>query len=48
MVEVEGKLSKDELRKVRWIQPFFGVKVQYTEITPEGRLRHPVLREVLW
>jgi DNA ligase-1 len=47
-VHFEGKLGEGELREVRWIEPFFGVRVQYTEITPEGRLRHPVLKEVIW
>lgn len=48
LAQVEGKLSKQEQRDVRWVKPFFGVRVQYTEITPEGRLRHPVLKEVVW
>ncbi len=47
-VHIQGKLSKSELRKVDWIEPFFGVKVQYTEATPGGKLRHPVLKEILW
>lgn len=48
IAQVQGKLPKRDLREVKWIEPFFGVKVQYTEITPEGRLRHPVLKQVIW
>lgn len=44
---IQGKLPKNLLRSVRWIEPYFGVQVQYTEITPEGSLRHPVLRGIV-
>ncbi len=44
---VQGKLPKTLLRRVRWIRPYFGVQVQYTEITPDGSLRHPVLRGIV-
>ncbi len=44
---VNGKLPKSLLGSVRWIKPYFGVRVQYTEITPGGSLRHPVLRGIV-
>ena len=44
---VEGLPTKRETRLIQWVKPFFGVLVSYTEMTPYGRLRHPVLREVL-
>jgi len=46
-VAIRGTLSKNELKSAKWVRPFFGVLVHYTEITPEGRLRHPVFREVI-
>ncbi len=36
-----------DMRDVTWVVPYFGVEVQYTEITPDGYLRHPVFREVI-
>lgn len=39
--------SKAEVRQIRWVEPFYGVGVDFTEMTPDGRLRHPVLREVV-
>lgn len=45
-MSIEGKLSKSVLRKVQWIEPYFGVRVEYTEITPSGKLRHPVLKAI--
>lgn len=39
--------GSDQMKKIRWVKPFYGVQVHYTEMTPDGRLRHPVLREVL-
>lgn len=44
---VEGLPSKAQARLLQWVKPFFGVEVSYTEMTSDGRLRHPVLREVL-
>jgi bifunctional non-homologous end joining protein LigD len=44
---VQGKLPRSVLSSVRWIEPYFGVRVQYTEITPDGNLRHPVLRGII-
>ncbi len=46
-IPLEGKLSKSVQRKIQWIEPFFGVRVQYTEITPSGKLRHPVLKAIV-
>ncbi|HHW27872.1 MAG TPA: hypothetical protein GXX23_11155 [Firmicutes bacterium] len=43
---VFGDLTRAEIKTIRWVRPFYGVEVQYTEITPDGRLRHPVFREV--
>lgn len=39
--------SKADQKDVSWIAPFFGVGVRFTEITKDGRLRHPVFREVI-
>lgn len=39
--------TRAETRRVRWVEPFYGVQVQYTEMTPDGHLRHPVFREVV-
>jgi ATP-dependent DNA ligase len=41
-----GKMSKRELREITWVKPFYGVEVTYTEITPDGKIRHPVFKEV--
>jgi len=38
---------KRELRGIRWVAPSCGVEVEYTELTPDGRLRHPVFKEVV-
>lgn len=40
--------TKAETRKVIWVEPFFGVQVDYTEMTPDGHLRHPVFRDVAY
>ncbi|QUL98890.1 MAG: ATP-dependent DNA ligase [Candidatus Fermentithermobacillus carboniphilus] len=44
---IQEKLKRSEAQKVRWVKPYFGVSVQYTEITSDGKLRHPVLRGLL-
>lgn len=44
---VFGDLTRAEMKTIRWVKPFYGVEVHYTELTPDGRLRHPVFREVL-
>ncbi|MGE5580341.1 MAG: non-homologous end-joining DNA ligase [Bacillota bacterium] len=38
--------TKAETRRVTWVEPFFGVQVDYTEMTPDGHLRHPVFRDL--
>lgn len=38
--------TKAETKKVVWVEPFFGVQVDYTEMTPDGHLRHPVFRDL--
>ena len=38
---------RSELRDIRWVVPFYGVEVDYTEMTPDGHLRHPVFKEVI-
>lgn len=38
---------RSEIRKVQWVKPFFGVQVDYTEMTPDRKLRHPVFREII-
>jgi len=44
--KVTGRLTKTEVGRILWVRPYFGVTVQYTEMTPDGKLRHPVFREV--
>lgn len=39
--------TKAETKRVTWVEPFFGVEVDYTEMTQDGHLRHPVFREVV-
>jgi DNA ligase-1 len=39
--------SRAEMRQIHWVEPFMGVQVDFTEMTPDGHLRHPVLREVV-
>jgi DNA ligase D-like protein (predicted ligase) len=36
--------SRRETQKIRWVKPYFGVQVSYTEMTRERKLRHPVFR----
>ena len=36
-----------ELRQILWVTPYYGVEVAYTEMTPDGHLRHPVFKEVV-
>ncbi len=38
--------TRADTKRVNWVEPYFGVEVEYTEMTPDGHLRHPVLREV--
>lgn len=45
-IAVFHDLTRAEMKTIRWVKPFYGVEVHYTEMTPDGRLRHPVLREV--
>jgi ATP-dependent DNA ligase len=45
--EVRNLPPERELRGIRWVAPSCGVEVDYTEITPDGRLRHPVFKEVV-
>ncbi len=44
--DIKSLPPKSEVRQVRWVVPFYGVEVSYTEMTPDGRLRHPVFKEV--
>jgi DNA ligase-1 len=37
---------RPELRRIRWVAPYYGVEVAYTEMTADGHLRHPVFKEV--
>lgn len=37
-----------ELRKPRWVQPRLVCTVEYLELTPDGRLRHPTYRGLRW
>ena len=39
--------SRSETKRVTWVEPFFGVEVDYTEMTADGHLRHPVFKEVV-
>jgi len=39
--------SRSESKRVTWVEPFFGVEVDYTEMTADGHLRHPVFKEVV-
>lgn len=41
------KALKDLLRGIIPVVPFYGVRVSYTEVTPDGRLRHPVFKGFL-
>jgi bifunctional non-homologous end joining protein LigD len=34
-------MPRPEMRVARWVEPRFLAEVQYTEITPEGIIRHP-------
>ncbi|MEO6012277.1 MAG: hypothetical protein ABIQ30_01645 [Devosia sp.] len=34
-------MPKPEMRVARWVEPRFLAEVQYTEITPDGVVRHP-------
>lgn len=34
-------MPRPEMRVARWVQPRLLAEVQYTEITPEGLIRHP-------
>lgn len=43
-----GLPPRSELRQIRWVKPFFGVEIDYTEMTPDGHLRHPVFKEVVF
>jgi len=38
--------SRKETQTIRWVRPFFGVEVSYTEMTPDKKLRHPVFRGI--
>ena len=42
-----GAPSKRELQKVKWVKPYFGVQVDFTELTPDRKLRHPVFRDIV-
>lgn len=42
-----GLPPRPELRQVRWVEPFYGLEIDYIEVTPDGHLRHPVLKEVV-
>ena len=44
---VSGRLAKRQGQLIRWIEPYFGALVRYTEITPDGNLRHPVFRRLV-
>lgn len=37
-------LPPDIARRARWTRPVLAAEVTYTEITPDGRMRHPVWR----
>ncbi|MDN5362898.1 MAG: ligase 1 [Moorella sp. (in: firmicutes)] len=37
-----------ELKKTRWVEPRLVCQVEYLELTPEGRLRHPSYRGLRW
>ncbi len=41
---VVSGLTGSEMRSVQWVEPFYGAEISYTEMTPDGRLRHPVFR----
>jgi DNA ligase D-like protein (predicted ligase) len=43
-IAASAGLTRSESRCCQWVEPFYGVEVSYTEITPDGRLRHPVFR----
>ncbi len=32
---------------LRWVQPVYGVRVEYTDFTDEGLLRHPVIKKIM-
>ncbi len=36
--------SRRETQKIRWVKPYYGVQVSFTEMTRERKLRHPVFR----
>jgi len=41
---VQNLPPRRERQGVQWVRPYFGVEVAFTEMTPDGRLRHPVFR----
>lgn len=36
--------SRKGMQEIRWVRPYFGVEVSFTEMTPDKKLRHPVFR----
>ena len=39
-----GSLPADVARRARWTSPVLAAEVAYRELTPAGRMRHPVWR----
>lgn len=39
--------SRREMQEIQWVRPHFGVLVSFTEMTSDGKLRHPVFRGLL-
>jgi ATP-dependent DNA ligase len=41
-------VPKEEKKKTSWVEPFLVCRVEYLNITSDGRLRHPVYRGIRW
>lgn len=42
-----GSLPPKDRENLTWVHPHYGVQVTFTETTPDGRLRHPVLKDLV-
>ena len=43
--EIKG-MPRAEMRVARWVEPRLLAEVQFTEITPDGQLRHPSFKGI--